>query len=134
MAIFSKKKSDSDKPTAEKEEKVAEKKSAETSKTAAPGAMDKVPTILLQPRISEKASHLVKLNKYIFNVAKAANKVEVKKAVEKAYKVKVIMVNILNTKGKQKSYGRISGKTSSFKKAVITLREGDKIEGVTEIV
>lgn len=93
----------------------------------------KVPHVLVQPRISEKAGHFASVNKYIFNVRSGANKVEVKKAVERAYKVSVVKVNMINTKGKTKNSGRHPGKTSDFKKAVVTLKKGDKIEGLTDI-
>jgi large subunit ribosomal protein L23 len=90
--------------------------------------------VLLQPRISEKASHSASVNKYVFLVAKSSNKVEIKKAVESKYKVRVVQVNIVNMKGKRKHFGRIKGKLSDFKKAIITLKEGDKIEGATETI
>ncbi len=94
----------------------------------------KMPQILLQPRVSEKAGHLTSLNKYVFNVLKGANKVEIKKAVERMYSVKVVRVNVLNTDGKIKASGRAKGKTSNFRKAVVTLKKGDTIQGVSEIV
>lgn len=97
------------------------------------GILVKVPPVLVQPRISEKAGHLASINKYIFNVRRGANKVEVKKAIERAYKVSVVKVNVINTEGKIKNSGRFSGKTSDFKKAIVTLKKGDKIEGTTEI-
>ncbi len=84
--------------------------------------------ILVKPRISEKAGKLASLGKYVFNVARQANKISVKRAVEQQYQVKVIQVNILNTEGKSRTYGRTSGKMSDFKKAVVTLKEGQKIE------
>lgn len=111
-------------------------KQEEIKKTETSGSKAdlKMPQILLQPRISEKASRLTAQNKYVFNVLKKANKVEIKKAVERMYKVKVVNVNIVNNRGKTKTSGRIVGRTSGFKKAVVTLKKGDKIEGVTEIV
>ena len=63
-----------------------------------------------------------------------SNKVEVKKAVEAAYKVKVTQVNIITNQGKSRNFGRTSGMTSGFKKAIVTLRKGDKIEGMTETI
>ena len=90
--------------------------------------------VLVQPRVSEKASRLSNQGKYVFLVSRSANKVSVKAAVEKAYKVKVTQVNITNTEGKKRTYGRVSGKMSDFKKAIVTLKEGDKIEGVTETI
>ena len=93
-----------------------------------------MPLALLGPRVSEKAGKLAEVGKYVFNIVKRSNKVEIKKAVEKAYKVNVVRVNILNTKGKIRNTGRIAGKTSGFKKAIVTLKQGQKIEGATETI
>ncbi len=132
MSIFgSKKQSTSAKATADKDK--TESGEAE-EKTVSANIDIKVPQVLVQPRISEKAGHLVKLNKYVFNVKPSANKVEVKKAVESFYKVRVIMVNMVSMKGRTRNYGRTSGKTSGFKKAIVTLKKGDKIEGLTDVV
>ena len=124
MALFGSKTSTSTKATADKEDKQEERK----DKISAASSSVKVPAVLLSPRISEKSSHLATQNKYVFNVKKEANKVEIKKAVESVYKVKVVQVNILNTEGKKRNYGRTSGKMSDFKKAVVTLKKGDSIE------
>lgn len=133
MAIFSKKKSsDSAGVSVQKEDVKKEEKTAEV-KGETEVSVQNVPMSLLGPRISEKASHLVTQNKYVFNVKKSGNKVEIKKAVERAYKVKVVQVNIVNTQGKNKRSGKISGRTSGFKKAIVTLRKGDKIAGMTDI-
>ncbi|MDE2311981.1 MAG: 50S ribosomal protein L23 [Patescibacteria group bacterium] len=90
--------------------------------------------VLWGPRVSEKSGRLTESGKYVFNVAKSANKVEIKKAVEKAYHVNVTQVNIINNKAKARNYGRAVGHTSPFKKAVITLKKGQKIEGATETI
>lgn len=116
MAIFNKK-------TEEKESKAA----APTTQTVA------LPKNILQPRISEKSARLGKSNKYVFVVDRKTNKIEVKKAIEKSYKVTVLQVNMVNVKGKVRNFGRISGKTSPFKKAIVSLKEGDKIDSA-EIV
>jgi len=71
---------------------------------------------------------LVQGGKYTFIVALTANKVEVKKAVEELFKVKVKKVNTLRVKGKAKRVRNIVGRTSEIKKAIVTLREGDRIE------
>ena len=84
--------------------------------------------ILVKPRISEKVTAMAKLNKYVFNVGKQANKISVKRAVEQQYTVKVLQVNMINTEGKSRNYGRTSGKMSDFKKAIVTIKEGQKIE------
>lgn len=82
---------------------------------------------IIRPRISEKSAALSKLDKYVFLIKNTANKIEVKKAVEKAYKVHVTQVNIIRNKSKKVNFGRISGTRSGFKKAVITLRKGESI-------
>ena len=84
--------------------------------------------VLVGPRISEKASKLNKESKYVFVVQNDANKISVKKAVEAVYKVKVLAVNIIKNSGKTKNFGRTSGRTSAFKKAIITLKPGQSIE------
>lgn len=112
-----------------KEQRVSEKPTKASGDTFL-----ELPAVLVQPRISEKASAVAKLNKYIFIIRRKTNKVEVKKAVEAKYKVKVVGVNIINVKGKMRRFGRFSGKTADFKKAVVTLKEGDSIKGLTDVV
>lgn len=133
MAIFSKKKSSDLADNTPEKEGVKKEENTSEAKANAEVSVQNVPMFLLGPRISEKASHSAAQNKYVFNVKKNSNKVEIKKAVERVYKVKVIQVNIVNTQGKNKQSGRISGKTSGFKKAIVTLRKGDKIAGMTDI-
>lgn len=84
--------------------------------------------ILIKPIVTEKSMSLLEGNKYTFLVSPEANKVEVKKAVEDLFKVKVLKVNTMVVKGKQKRVRNIIGRTSDRKKAIVTLREGDKIE------
>ena len=85
--------------------------------------------VLIKPVISEKSVGLVEENKYSFWVAPVANKVEIRYAVEKMFKVGVTDVRTMNVKGKKKRVGRSVGMTSDRKKAIVTLREGDRIEG-----
>ena len=77
---------------------------------------------------TEKGSEMLTQNKYLFRVAKEANKHEVKHAVEDIYKVKVKSVNIVNVKGKLRRVRFREGKTSSWKKAIVTLFPDSKIE------
>ncbi len=89
--------------------------------------------IIRRPLITEKATDLEALDKYVFEVAKTANKVQVKAAVEKAFKVHVTDVNVITVPGRMKRRGRRQVATTSWKKAVVSLRAGDKIayfEGV----
>jgi len=84
--------------------------------------------ILIKPVVTEKSMSLLEGNKYTFLVSLEANKVEIRKAVEDLFKVKVLKVNTMIVKGKQKRVRNIIGRTSNRKKAIVTLREGDKIE------
>ncbi|MGA1193381.1 MAG: 50S ribosomal protein L23 [Kiritimatiellia bacterium] len=80
--------------------------------------------------ITEKGTRLSESdNQYLFNVAPEANKIEIKRAVEEMFKVKVDKVNTLNRLGKLKRDRKFKyGRRPSFKRAVVTLKEGDKIE------
>lgn len=84
--------------------------------------------VLRKPIITEKSTTLQSSGKYVFEVAKGANKAQVKEAVEKAFKVTVIGVNIMILKGKLRRVGRGTTITPSIKKAIVTLKAGDKIE------
>ena len=83
--------------------------------------------VLVKPTITEKSTLLQESGKYTFQVAKEANKVEVKQAVETNFNVKVLDVNITKLRGKHKKYGPRSTKQPDIKKAVVTLRAGDRI-------
>jgi len=94
--------------------------------------------ILLKPLVTEKMTDLSeKLNRVGFVVDRRATKIYIKKAVEKMYNVKVAAVNTMNYQGKKKSRftkaGAIEGRTVSFKKAIITLVEGDNIDFYSNI-
>ena len=84
--------------------------------------------VLLAPVISEKSYGLLDENKYTFDVHPAANKTQIKIAVEKIFNVKVTDVNTLNRQGKRKRTRSGYGTRKSIKRAVVTLREGDRIE------
>ncbi len=84
--------------------------------------------ILKRPVVTEKSTSLLQDNKYTFVVDPRANKTEIKQAVEKTFKVKVEKVNTMNVKGKIKRVRRIPGRTPDTKKAIVTLKKGDKIE------
>jgi len=84
--------------------------------------------ILKKPHISEKATILTEKNKYIFKVYSTANKIEIKKATENLYGVRVKDVNIINVHRKQRILQGIKGFKTGYKKAIITLEKGEKIE------
>ena len=84
--------------------------------------------VIEKPLITEKATDLAQFNKYIFVVPVSANKSEVAKKIESLYGVKPIAVNMIKQKGRKVRHGRVSGRTKSYKKAIITLAPGEKIE------
>lgn len=85
--------------------------------------------ILVRPIITEKShTKLDELGAYTFVVAKDANKIEIAKAIEKQFNVKVKAVRTMRYAGKQKRVGRWVGRKAAWKKAVVTLAEGDTIE------
>ena len=84
--------------------------------------------ILIRPLITEKSTDLMAEGKYVFKVAKNANKIEIANAVAEIFKVKVLKVNTVNVKGKTKRIGRTSGKRADYKKAIVKLAEGSTIE------
>jgi large subunit ribosomal protein L23 len=79
---------------------------------------------------TEKGTAIEPQRKYLFKVDMASNKIEIKKAVEEIYKVKVRDVNIVQVKSKEKRVRQELGRTTPWKKAIVTLREGQKIEVV----
>ena len=84
--------------------------------------------VLRRPLITEKNTELQVQNKYVFEIAEEANKPLVKQAVEKAFKVRVTGVNMITVPGKTRRVGRRQVLTRSWKKAIVTLQPGDKIE------
>ena len=89
--------------------------------------------VLRRPLITEKATLLKEGDKYAFKVAKEASKPQIKEAVEKIFKVKVVKVNVITVPGKTKRMGRREVTSSSWKKAIVSLEPGHKItffEGV----
>jgi len=88
--------------------------------------------IIYRPIVTEKISNLTEKGIYAFEVSTRANKIEIARAVEKKFHVTVTDVRTMNIKGKTKTQmtrrGRFEGKTSHYKKAIVTLKEGDKID------
>ncbi|MBI3780882.1 MAG: 50S ribosomal protein L23 [candidate division NC10 bacterium] len=85
--------------------------------------------IIRRPLITEKGTELKnRANHYLFEVARDANKIEIKRAIESLFRVKVLQVRTISVQGKEKRVGRYVGRTPNWKKAVATLKEGDSIE------
>jgi large subunit ribosomal protein L23 len=89
--------------------------------------------VLLKPWITESSTNLAQFNKYVFLVNRDSDKKKIAQAVESLYKVTVEAVNIINMPKKKRVYGKTSGWKAGFKKAMITLKEGDKIDLFKEI-
>ena len=85
--------------------------------------------VLRAPQMSEKTLSLKEeANQFAFEVDPRANKIQIKESIEKSFKVSVLKVRTMNVYGKKKRLGRYQGRKSSWKKAIVTLIEGDTIE------
>lgn len=132
MALFSKKKTKKDEPVQEEktEKNPAEVNPGEGGVALPKGGDAHSYRVILSPHITEKGTLMSEQNKYIFKIADDANKTEVKKAVESLYKVKVAKTHIAYAKSKFRQVGRYQGRKAGFKKAIVTLKEGSKIDVV----
>ncbi len=90
-------------------------------------------SILIHPIISEKSVRDKEQNKYIFKVYLDSNKSEIKKAIEEKFKIKVEKVNTIKVPGKTRKMGKYTGKTSQWKKAIITVKDGQSIKELDNI-
>ena len=108
--------------------KATEDKGRKEKTTGFVGKADFASRFLLEPWITEKSHMEMAQNKYVFKVSRDSNKISIKKSVEDLYKVTVLDVNVVNIHPKKRIYGRIKGFKSGFKKAIVRLKEGDKIE------
>jgi len=124
-AVVSSKKVASKKKLRKVKQPTVKKKTIQQKKVVS----DRAYWVLSAPHISEKATDLSeKKNEYVFRVKPMANKVEVKKAIEDIYGVKVLAVKIINVHRKKRRMGRQIGWRKGYKKAIVKVREGQKIE------
>jgi len=108
-----------------KEQKTPEKALVQKAKK---GEIKLAPVVLLKPQITEKATFLQEKNQYVFQVFKTATKLEVKKAIKEIYGVNVEKVRIINVDRKKKRLGRTTGWKKGYKKAIVSLPNGQEIE------
>ncbi len=87
--------------------------------------------LILKPLITEKASALAAFNQYVFLVTAKAAAPEIKKAVESIYKVKVVAVRSINVPSKVKRMGRSMGEKPGYRKAIVTIKKGEKLDVLT---
>jgi large subunit ribosomal protein L23 len=137
MSLFGSKKTKSQAANPKEEKPAASMKDlyneAAPKKASAPavksvGAVNDAYRILLSPLVTEKATNLHSANKYVFVVAKGANKISIARAVASAYGVNPVKVNIMSVGGKAVSRGRVRGRQSDWRKAVVTLAKGVTIK------
>ena len=93
--------------------------------------MTKSYEIIISPIITEKSTQAIEAGKYTFKVDKKANEIEIKNAIEEIFKVDVVKVNTINVLPKKKRMGRYEGYKSGYKKAIVTVAEGQTIPGFT---
>ncbi len=89
--------------------------------------------IIIRPLLTEKSNSLKEKGKFSFKVSPKANKIQIKDAIQMLYNVTPVTCSVMNVKGKKKRQGRFIGKTSSWRKAIVSLKQGDTIpifEGV----
>lgn len=113
-------------PTTGRKEKDADREAAIVSSEARP--MGAVSPVVLSSHLTEKTTISARQHKYIFVVSEDANKIEVRKAIERQYGVNVTGVNMVRTHGKVRRRGRQIGWKPGMKKAVVTLAEGQRID------
>ena len=88
---------------------------------------------IISPNVTEKSTSLSEFNKVVFKVNKGANKKNIKKSIEKIFKVNVIKINTVNIKGKQKLVRNKKAFKPGYKKAIVTLKKGQNIDLATGI-
>lgn len=123
MAIFDKKTEEN-----EGEKKKETEPSKKKTDNRPDGRMSFAYGVLIEPWVTEKSHDQMAKNKYIFKINKSSGKKEIKKAVEELYGVRVTTVNVVSIPAKKRMAGGKTGWKSGFKKALVTLKEGDKIE------
>ena len=128
MKLFNKKTKEKDEPKKIEEKPVDEQAVSPAASALPKGGDASSYRVVLSPHITEKGTIAGEQNKYVFRVAESANKLEIKKAVRGLYKVDVAKVRVLYVRPKTRQVGRREGHKPGFKKAIVTLKEGSKID------
>lgn len=124
------KKKEKEKPVEVKKEEPVEVKpqSIKETKKERKAVVGETYRVLKTPHITEKATDLTEKNQYVFKVYPETNKTEIKKAIQSLYGVDVISVKIINIPRRQRRLGRVLGWRKGYKKAIVRVKEGQKIE------
>lgn len=128
MALLDIFKKGKEKPKKEVKKEAVKAASGQAYPVRKPKVSNEAYGVLRKPHVTEKAADLTSQNQYIFEVYPESNKNQVKRAVEDVYGVDVTDVNIINIPRKRKRLGRIEGWRGGYKKAIVRIREGQKIE------
>ena len=129
LDIFKKKQTKKTKPQEKRQEKSVAKQDSLPSAAPKPKRFpEQAYRVLRKPHVTEKAGDLTAKNQYVFEIFPTANKIEVKKSVEALYGVDVDHVRIINIPRKQKIFKGRKGWSPGYKKAIVKIREGQKIE------
>ncbi len=124
MALFGK-----DKQQKKEKEKNREKEKREEKETPKKDKLGVKERVILEPHITEKATRLTdESNQYIFKVVPKANKIQIKNEVEDIYNIDVVSVRTIQIPQSEKGFGRMKGVTKGYKKAIVKIKEGQKIE------
>ncbi len=115
------------KRTEEGKEKAAKEKKEKALRTAG-NIPNSLRPVIVRPLFTEKSERMRAHNQYVFEVAPFANKIEVKRALEVLYNVHPVRVQMITVRGKVVRFGRRHGKRKNWKKAIVTVREGERIE------
>jgi large subunit ribosomal protein L23 len=113
-------------PKAKKETK--EKSETAPKENLANLAQAQSAVLIKKPLITEKATYLAESGKYVFIVPEGSNKIEIKKAIQDIYKVKVVKINVINVKSKEIGFGKNKGQTKGVRKAIVSVLPGQKID------
>jgi len=122
------KKAEPAKEPKELKEKVKPVEKPKPVRTVKKGKFSEAYRVLKAPHVTEKATDLTEKNQYIFRVWPGVNKNEIKKAIESLYGVEVTSVKIIKVPAKKRRLGRIEGFRKSYKKAIVKIKKGQKIE------
>jgi large subunit ribosomal protein L23 len=110
------------------ESKVGKPQEVKAAKTRSGAKVDQSYRVLRTPHVTEKATDLTVSDQYSFRVFPRANKTELKKVIENTYGVNVVSVKIINVHRKKKRLGKIQGMKPGYKKAIVRIKKGQKIE------
>ena len=128
MKLLGRQKKLSEKESSKTEVEDTASKTTKEIKTTGSSVVVSYRNIIVRPLVTEKAARLASVGKYVFEVVKDAGRVEVQQSIAQIYGVRPVAVNIQNYRGKRVRFGRRFGQRKAWKKAIVTLPKGEKID------